>query len=72
MKKNQTYILEFEVVKPTNDMETIGEILYLSQFGEYCPNGSLRGYALAYLLYNSQNYRVSKIMQKGIIIVIPK
>jgi hypothetical protein len=51
MKKDRyTAILEFEVIAPTNDMETIGEKLKLSAFGEYCPDASMRGYSLLHLL----------------------
>ena len=55
-KNNYTTILEFEVINPQNDMEYVGEKLELSSFGEYCPDASLRGYSLEYLLRNNQNY----------------
>lgn len=37
MKKYKTLIQEFEVIKPENDLETIGQRLRLSFFGEYFP-----------------------------------
>lgn len=69
--KYYTAILEFEVINPTNDLETVGEILSLSSFGEYCPENSLRGYSLLFLLDHPKYYRVSKIIQQGTIYVIP-
>jgi len=63
-----TAILEFTVVKPQHDLETKGEILFLSNFGEYCPNGSLRGYQLKELITKTEHYRPSKIIQMGKII----
>jgi hypothetical protein len=65
-KKNWTTIIEFEVVKPINDIETKGEKIKLSPFGEYCPDNSLRGYQLGYLLLNPKNYRPTKIVVKGV------
>jgi hypothetical protein len=65
-KSNWTAITEFEVVKPTNEMETKGEKLKLSQFGEYCPDGSLRGYQFAFLLLHNKNYRPTKIVSQGV------
>lgn len=62
---NYTAIQSFEVIVPTNEMETIGEILNLSMFGEYCPDNSMRGYSLEYLLSLPENYRVNAIYQKG-------
>jgi hypothetical protein len=69
--KHYTAILEFEVINPTNDMESVGEILSLSSFGEYCPENSLRGYSLLFLLDHPKYYRVSKIAQQGISYTIP-
>lgn len=67
MKKcNWTTITEFEVIKPTNEMEHKGEKIKLSSFGEYCPDNSLRGYQLAFLLMNNKNYRPTKIVSKGV------
>lgn len=63
--KHYTCIQSFEVVEPTNQMEMPGEILHLSNFGEYCPDNSLRGYSLEYLLAFPANYRVNVIIQKG-------
>lgn len=60
-----TAIQSFEVVVPTNEMETVGEILNLSIFGEYCLDNSLRGYSLEYLLGLPENYRVNVIIQQG-------
>ena len=70
-KDNETTILEFEVIAPTNDLEKVGETLALSPFGEYCPEGSLRGYNLLFLLDHTMHYRVSKIMMKGKTYEIP-
>lgn len=70
-KDNDTGILEFEVIAPTNDLEQIGEKLTLSKFGEYCPDNSLRGYNLLFLLDHTLHYRVSKIMMKGKAYEIP-
>jgi len=70
-KENHTAIIEFEVIAPTNEIETIGEKLELSQFGEYCPNNSLRGYSLLFLLDHTNHYRVSKIRMKGKNYIIP-
>ncbi len=61
-----TTIKSFIVTKPMNEMETVGEILELSMFGEYCPNNSLRGYSLWCLLSNYKNYHVYEITQKGV------
>ena len=65
MKTVITTISEFEVIKPANDLETVGEKLLLSRFGEYCPKNSLRGYSLLFLLENPKFYRVSKVVMKG-------
>jgi hypothetical protein len=71
--KNQHYttILEFEVIAPTCDIEVVGEKLTLSEFGEYCPDNSLRGYSLLSLLDHPLHYRVSKIVMKGVKYIIP-
>jgi hypothetical protein len=60
-----TYIDEFEVIKASNDLEAVGEKLKLSQFGEYCPDNSLRGYSLIYLLDNPEYYRPCLIVMQG-------
>lgn len=64
-KSNWTTIIEFEVVKPKSSIETKGEKIKLSPFGEYCPDNSLRGYQLSYLLLNPKHYRPTKIVSKG-------
>ena len=64
-KQHYTSIIEFEVVKPQHDLETVGERLKLSMFGEYCPNASLRGYELEELLTKPQHYRPKVIVQMG-------
>lgn len=64
-KAHYTAILEFVVLKPRNDIERIGEKLKLSAFGEFCPDNSLRGYDLLYLLCYPENYRVSKVVIQG-------
>lgn len=71
-KENHTAILEFEVVNPTDELETVGEKLSLSPYGEYCPERSLRGYALLFLLDHPDHYRVSKIIMRGLIYIIPE
>lgn len=72
-QENLTTIVEFEVIAPTNDLETVGEKIVLSEFGEYCPEGgSLRGYSLLVLLDHSLHYRVSKIMMQGKTYIIPE
>lgn len=65
-KSNWTAIAEFEVIKPKSDIEKKGEKIKLSAFGEYCPDNSLRGYNLSYLLMNPKHYRPTKIVQRGI------
>jgi hypothetical protein len=60
-----THIKTFEVIEPTNDLESVGELLELSHFGEYCPKQSLRGYSLQSLLSQLKNYRPKVIIQKG-------
>jgi hypothetical protein len=64
-KEQYTTIIEFEVVKPQHDLETVGERLKLSMFGEYCPDASLRGYSLEELLIKPKHYRVKVIIQMG-------
>ena len=64
-KKYYTSILEFEVVKPEHDFDTVGERLKLSMFGEYCPDNSLRGYELEELLMKPEYYRPKVIVQMG-------
>lgn len=64
-KKKPTCILSFVVIKPTNELESVGEILHLCHHGEYCPNKSLRGYSLTYLLANSQNYKPNTVSERG-------
>lgn len=73
IKENRyTAIIEFEVIKPNSHFaETKGEKLKLSMFGEFCPDNSLRGYSLLFLLDNPLYYRISKIVEKGKILVIP-
>lgn len=65
-KSNWTTITEFEVIKPKSDIEKKGEKIKLSVFGEYCPDASLRGYMLSYLLLNPKHYRPTKIVQRGV------
>jgi hypothetical protein len=64
-KQHYTSIIEFEVVKPQHELETEGERLKLSMFGEYCPDASLRGYELEELLTKPQHYRPKVIVQIG-------
>ncbi len=72
MKKDyETGIIEFEVIAPTNDLEKIGEKLTIGKMGEYCPDNSLRGYNLLFLLDHTMHYRVSKIMMRGKVYEIP-
>lgn len=65
-KSNWTAITEFEVIKPKSSMEKKGEKIKLTVFGEYCPDKSLRGYTLSYLLLNPKNYRPTEIVQMGV------
>lgn len=65
LNNRYTAILSFEVIKPSNELETAGEILQLSQFGEYCPEKSLRGYQLQELLMKPEYYQPKEIIQKG-------
>lgn len=65
-KSNWTAILEFEIIKPQNEIEKKGEKIKLSPFGEYCPDNSLRAYQLGYLLMCPKNYRPTKIVCKGV------
>lgn len=69
-KENYTAILEFEVIAPTNEMEYVGEKISLSQFGEYCPENSMRGYSLLFLIDHPNHYRVTKITQRGKTLVL--
>jgi hypothetical protein len=71
-KSSYTAILEFEIIAPTNDLEKVGETLSLSTFGEYCPQKSMRGYNLLYLLDHPKHYRVSSIVMRGTVYIIPK
>jgi len=64
-REQYTAILEFEVVKPQHELETVGERLKLSMFGEYCPDASLRAYELEELLTKPQHYRPKVIAQMG-------
>jgi hypothetical protein len=64
-KQNYTAIVEFEVLIPTDELETVGEKLKLSPFGEFCPDNSLRGYSLAYLIINPRYYKVTKVVVQG-------
>lgn len=63
VKKVEFRITEFEVIKPTNEIESVGEKLKLSAFGEFCPDNSLRGYSIQFLLSSPENYRVSKVIR---------
>ncbi len=67
-KKNPSTILSFIVTEPTNEFETKGEILKLSGFGEYCPEASLRGYSLSYLLSCSNHYAPHQLIEEGVLI----
>ncbi len=64
-KEQYTTITEFEVIKPQNEYETVGERLELSDFGEYCPKQSMRGYSLEELLIKPENYKPKVIIQMG-------
>jgi len=54
------HIKTFEVVKPKNSIERKGEKFHLTVFGQYCPQNSLRGYTLSYLIAHPDNYRPIK------------
>lgn len=64
-KEQYSTISAFEVIIPTNELETVGERLELSMFGEYCPKESLRGYSLEELILKPHNYRPKEIIQMG-------
>lgn len=70
IRENYTVIKSFIVVQPTNEMEYIGEILELSQFGEYCPANSMRGYSLSFLLLTPIHYRPYILIERGVESVI--
>lgn len=70
-KDSYTAIIAFEVINPQGSYESKGEVLYLSRFGEYCPNQSLRGYQLIELLMKPDNYRPVTIVQKGELMHLP-
>mgnify|MGYP000159171765 CR=1 FL=1 len=61
----KTGILEFEVIKPINNLEIVGQKLILNIMGEYSPANSNRGYSLLHLLQRPDNYRVSRIVQNS-------
>jgi len=61
----QTYIKSFRVIKPADELETVGEILTMSIFGEFCPANSLRGYSLYELISAPEHYEVYEIFQRG-------
>lgn len=69
--ENACYILEFEVIEPTNDIERRGEKLSLTEHGEYCPEKGLRGYNLLFLLDHPSHYWVSKIVMRETVYEIP-
>lgn len=60
-----TNIQTFVVCKPCCEMETVGEELHLSMFGEYCPAGSMRSYTLFFLLTHPRNFCIKTINDKG-------
>ena len=60
-----TGILSFKVAKPKYDRDKEGELLELSQFGEYCPANSLRGYSLTELLKHPENYHIHQVFDRG-------
>lgn len=60
-----TTIVQFEVINPRHELETKGEILTQSIYGEYCPEASLRGYSLESLLSAPNHYRPILIMDRG-------
>lgn len=66
-----TAIIEFEVVKPSNADETIGDKITLNEFGEFNDENLRRGHSLLYLLDNPEHYRVSKLVMRGINYIIP-
>ena len=65
-------ILEFTVVKPTDDdTETIGDKIKLTHHGEYRSDVSLQGYNLLFLLDNTEHYYKTKIQMNGYNYVLP-
>lgn len=76
MKKGlETTIVEFEVIAPTDATEKVGDKLSLSDFGDYYPEDFAKtqygGRNLLFLLDHTLHYRVSKIMMKGKVYIIP-
>lgn len=69
-KKNDTTITEFMVMRPTNDLEIVGERLKLSRFGKYRPERSRGEYSLSFLLDNPGFYAISEIIDRGQVIQI--
>lgn len=69
-KKIKSYINAFEVIKPKHDLEEIGEMIFLSWHGEYCPEGSLRGYRLQELLEQKEHYKIAQIVQSGELVLL--
>lgn len=63
--KIKTTILEFVVIAPQHELETVGEKLKLTEFGEYCPDNSFRSYELYELLAKPQFYRPWKLVKNG-------
>lgn len=67
-QKNYTAILEFEIIKPNNFQEKLGERLVLSNFGEYTKKESLMGYSLDELVLHPERFRPKVICQEGVVI----
>jgi len=71
MAKKIPHIIQFTVMQPRNEFEFRGEVLFLSQFGEYCPKNSMRGYSLLQLLDYPESYKPTLIKMNGINYEIP-
>jgi hypothetical protein len=56
-------VLEFEIIKPTDELEKTGEKLYLSYHGGYSPPRSLRGYKFEELISKPKNYRATRLSE---------
>ena len=60
-----SYIKSFKVIMPLHNYDELGEILTINNGGVYCPPQSMRGYHLAELLSNRDNYAIDTIIEEG-------
>lgn len=71
MEKIRSYITEFEVVQPANNLEKAGQKIDLMPIGSYQNENGGSGYSLIYLLENPSYYRVSEIVMCGAKLKVP-